>query len=190
MTLRLFLALPLPDEIGARLVTLQRDVPGAAWRPPETFHITLRFLGEMDEALARDLDGELGLIAAPPFQLRLKGAGSFGGHDPRALWVGVEAPPVLQRLAEKCERAARRVGLTPEKRGFTPHVTLAYSRGLTPESAAMFLERIGGFATEPFWADHFVMFSSWPTKSGSRYVEEAVYPLTGAPTGDDLAEKT
>lgn len=180
MTLRLFAAFPIPDEIRLRLATLQRDVPGAAWRPPEALHLTLRFFGEIDEALARDLDQELGQIVEAPFELRLKDAGSFGGLEPRALWVGVDAPPVLARLAEKCERAARRAGLAPEKRNFTPHVTLAYSRGLTPESAALFLERLGGFQTEPFWMDHFLMLSSWPGKTGSRYVEEAVYPLTGA----------
>jgi RNA 2',3'-cyclic 3'-phosphodiesterase len=190
MTLRLFAALPVPDDIAARLEALQRDVPGAAWRPLETLHITLRFFGEIDEATARDLDDELGLIEVAPFELRLKGAGSFGGHEPRALWVGVESPPPLARLAERCERAARRTGLPPEKRSFTPHVTLAYSRGLTPENAALFLERIGGFQSEPFWADHFLMFSSWPTKTGSRYVEEAVYPLTGRPEGDKSGKKT
>jgi RNA 2',3'-cyclic 3'-phosphodiesterase len=190
MTLRLFAALPLPDDIRARLATLQRDVPGAAWKPPESFHLTLRFFGEINEAVARDLDDELGAIEEAPFELALRGAGSFGGHEPRALWVGVETGPALARLASRCERAARRAGLDPETRTFRPHVTLAHARGLTPETAAMFLERIGGFQTATFWADHFLMYSSWPTRTGSHYVEEAVYPLTLSGGRDKTEEKT
>lgn len=179
MSLRLFAAIPVPDAIADRLVPLQRDLQGASWRPRENFHITLRFFGEIDEARARDLDDELGRILEAPFEMRLAGIGSFGGRDPSALWAGVEAPPVLARLSAACEKAARRAGLAPEKRTFTPHVTLAYLHGTTDHEVAIAHERIGAFRTELFWVDHFAMFSSWTTKTASRYVEEAVYPLTG-----------
>lgn len=181
MTLRLFAALSLPDEIVARLITLQRDIPGAAWRPPGSLHLTLRFFGEIDEGKARDLDHELGLIEAAPFEMRLKGAGSFGKREPTALWIGVDAPPDLARLAKGCERAARRVALPPEAREFTPHVTLAYSKGLTDMDAALFLERYAEFLSEPFWVQAFAMYSSWQGKGPNTYVEEAVYPLAGSP---------
>lgn len=184
MTLRLFAAIPMPEEIADRLVLLQGNVRGASWRPRENFHLTLRFFGEIDEARARDLDGELARIAAHPFEIRLKGAGSFGGREPSALWVGVggagvEAPEQLAKLAAGCERAARRVGLSPEKQSFTPHVTLAYCHGTTDFDAAEFCARVGDFRTEPFWVDHFAMFSSVQTKRASAYVEGAVYPLNG-----------
>ena len=84
------------------------------------------------------------------------------------------------RLAAACERAARRAGLAPESRRFTPHVTLAYLHGASDLDVAAYLQRIGAFETASFWVDHFAMYSSWGTKAGSRYVEEAVYPLTGA----------
>ena len=71
MSLRLFIAIPLPEEITARLLTLEADVPGASWRLPEHFHLTLRFLGEIDEALAREVDHELGRIVAAPFEIAL-----------------------------------------------------------------------------------------------------------------------
>ncbi|MBI1359736.1 MAG: RNA 2',3'-cyclic phosphodiesterase [Alphaproteobacteria bacterium] len=180
MSLRLFLAIPLPDDIADRLERLQRDLNGASWRPRETFHLTLRFLGEIDEALARDADDELGRIVETPFEMKLKGAGSFGGREPSAVWAGAEAPANLSRLAAACERAVRRAGLAPEGRRFTPHVTLAYLHGTTDTELAAYQQRIGAFETAPFWVDHFVMYSSWGTKAGSRYVEEAVYPLTGA----------
>lgn len=178
MALRLFAAIAIPDPVADRLVTLQRDIPGAAWRPREAFHLTLRFFGQIDEALARDLDDELAQIAQAPFEMRLSGAGSFGKSEPTALWVGSDCP-ALAPLAAACEKAARRAGLPPEPRKFVPHVTLAYSRGLTEFDAATFNQRYAEFRTELFWVEQFVLFSSWPTRTTSQYVEEATYPLTG-----------
>lgn len=179
MSLRLFIAIPVPEEISERLSMLETDVPGASWRLPEHHHLTLRFLGEIDEGQAREADHELGQIVAAPFEMKLAGAGSFGGREPTALWAGVDAPPDLARLASMCESAVRRADLDPEPRKFKPHVTLAYCYGTSDHDAARFLEDAGGFRTEPFWVDRFCMYSSRATKAGSRYVEEAVYPLTG-----------
>jgi 2'-5' RNA ligase len=180
MSLRLFIAVPIPDEIVDRLLTLEMDTPGASWREREHFHLTLRFIGEVDEGVAREIDHELGQILAAPFEISLAGAGSFGGKEPSALWVGVEAPPDLARLAASCESAVRRAGLPAEGRKYKPHVTLAYCHGTRDVEVARFLETTGGFRTETFWVDHFCMDSSRATRSGSVYVEEAVYPLTGA----------
>ena len=180
MSLRLFAAIPLPEDIANRLIDLQGEVHGASWRSLEQLHLTLRFFGEIDEALARDLDHELGLIAEAPFEIRLAAAGSFGGREPSALWAGVEPSASLKRLASACEKAARRAGLGPEARKFTPHVTLAYCRGTSDEDTAQFQQEIGAFRTDLFWVDHFCMYSSHQTRNGSQYVEEAVYPLTGS----------
>lgn len=179
MTLRLFAAAPIPEEIAERLLSLEADVPGASWRNAEQYHLTLRFFGEIDEALARDLDHELGEIVEAPFEISLVGAGSFGGREPSALWAGVEAPPALARLAAACEKAARRAGLEPEPRKFKPHVTIAYLHGTTDYEAARFQEFASSFRTDPFWIDRFYLFSSRSTKRGSHYEIEAEYPLTG-----------
>ena len=181
MSLRLFAAIPIPEEIADRLLSLEVDMPGASWRDAEQFHLTLRFFGEIDEALARDLDHELGLIEQAPFEIVLTGAGSFGGKEPSALWAGVEAPPDLTRLAAACERAARRTGLDPEPRKYRPHVTLAYLHGATDHDAAQFQEFAASFRTDPFWADRFFLYSSRQSKHGSRYEVEAEYPLIAAP---------
>lgn len=180
MSLRLFIAIPIPEQITERLLTLETDVPGASWRLPEHFHITLCFIGEVDEARARDVDGELGRIVAAPFEIALAGAGSFGGREPSALWAGVDAPPDLARLASACENGIRAAGMPPEGRKFKPHVTLAYCHGTLDMDVAQFLRDASEFRTEKFWVDHFCMYSSRATRAGSRYVEEAVYPLTGA----------
>lgn len=177
MSLRLFAAIATPDEISARLTPLQRGVPGASWRPRENFHITLRFFGEIDEALARDLDDELAQIETPVFEVALAGAGWFGGERPHALWVGVEENPVLRALASRCDKAARRVGLPADKRNFTPHVTLAYTNGIGHDPAARFAQRLALFKTPPFLVDRFSLYSSWTGKGPSQYVAEAEYPL-------------
>ena len=179
MSLRLFLAIPIPEDVADRLLTLESEVPGAAWRSAEQYHLTLRFIGEVDEPTARDIDIEVGRIVAAPFNIALQGAGSFGGREPTALWAGVDAPPDLARLAASCEAAVRNAGLPPEPRKYKPHVTLAYLRGTLDHEVAHFLADAAEFRTAPFTVDHFCMYSSRATRSGSHYVEEAVYPLTG-----------
>lgn len=179
MSLRLFIAVPMPEEIADRLETLEADVPGAAWRLREHYHLTLRFIGEVDEGQAREIDHELGRIVAAPFEMALAGVGSFGGKEPSALWAGVDAPPDLARLAGSCESAIRRAGLPAEGRKYRPHVTLAYCHGATDADVARFLAEAAQFRTQTFWVDHFCMYSSRATRAGSVYVEEAVYPLAG-----------
>ncbi|RYG38184.1 MAG: RNA 2',3'-cyclic phosphodiesterase [Burkholderiales bacterium] len=179
MTRRLFIAIPVPEDISERLLMLEAEVAGASWRLPEHFHLTLRFIGDVDGAFARDIDHELGQIVAAPFEIALAGAGSFGGKEPSALWAGVDAPPDLARLASACERAVQRAGLPAEPRKYKPHVTLAYCNGTRDYDVANFLQDTSEFRTDRFWVDHFCMYSSRATKAGSRYVEEAVYPLVG-----------
>ena len=179
MSLRLFAAIDLPDDVAEQIRPLQRGVAGAKWRPREALHLTLRFFGELDERQAEDLDHELGEISAPAFDAQIKSAGWFGREQPGALWLGLAENPALASLAAACERAARRTGLPPEPRAFTPHVTLAYCKGTGADDAMKFAQRLALFETEPFLVDRFFMFSSWPGKRVSTYVAEAEYPLLG-----------
>src|SRR5690606_25038077 len=112
MSLRLFAALHLPDDVAERLMALMKGVPGAKWRPRENLHLTLRFFGEVTEPTADDIDAALGEVAEAntPFELQLKGAGAFGGAEPHALWIGAAENAALMKLAADCERAARRAG--------------------------------------------------------------------------------
>jgi 2'-5' RNA ligase len=179
MNLRLFLAIPIPEDVSDRLLALETDVPGASWRLAEQHHLTLRFIGDVDGATARDIDLELGRIIAAPFEIALSGVGSFGGREPSALWAGLLPNPPLLQLANACETAIRAAGLAPESRRYKPHVTLAYLHGARDVEVAHFLSDAAEFRAAPFVADHFCMYSSRATRDGSRYVEEAVYPLTG-----------
>ena len=175
--IRLFAALPVPPEISRQLAPLQKNLPGASWRPIENFHITLRFFGETTRDLAYELDREIAEIPAQPFQLQLRGCGSFGKREPRAVWVSVEKSEPLEALAGACERIARQWGFPAEKRPFRPHITLAYCHGTTPEEAAHFEQRNIDFAAGPWTADRFHLYSSRLGNGPSRYVAEADYPL-------------
>ncbi|MBC7770289.1 MAG: RNA 2',3'-cyclic phosphodiesterase [Phycisphaerales bacterium] len=180
MSLRLFAAIALPDHIAERLTVLMRDVPGARWRPRENLHLTLRFFGEVQEPIADDIDAELSAIAdqTAPFELRLKAAGSFGGADPHALWIGAAGSEPLKKLAADIERAARRCGLKPEPHKFTPHVTLAYLANAPLGGVQAFESRLGLFETPPFRVESFGLYASWVRKSApSLYRLEADYPL-------------
>lgn len=182
MSLRLFAALDLPDDIAERVLALMKGVPGAKWRPRENLHLTLRFFGEVAEPVADEIDAALAQIAdgTAPFDLQLKGAGAFGGADPHALWIGVGESAALKKLAADCERAARRIGLKPDAHKFTAHVTVAYLSQAPLDRVLAFESRLGLFATEPFRASGFGLYSSFTRKSApSLYRLEAEYPFGG-----------
>ena len=182
MSLRLFAALSVPDAIADLLLPLMQELPGAKWRPRENLHVTVRFFDEVTEPVANEIDGELGRAAdrVAPFEMRLKGAGSFGGADPHALYVAVGESAALNKLAADCERAARRVGLAAEKRKFTPHVTLAYLSGASLDRVQAFEARLAQFETPAFRVERLGLYSSWTRKSASNlYRLEADYPLQG-----------
>lgn len=156
----------------------QHGLTEARWRPIDSLHITLRFFGEIPEDVAGDLDGELSRISEPPFELALQGAGAFGeGSDIRAVWAGVADCPELRRLAAKCETAARRVGLKPEKRPYRPHVTLAYLRRPDPARVAAWIADHNLLRSDPFRVTWFGLWSSTLHREGSRYDLQREYPL-------------
>jgi 2'-5' RNA ligase len=183
MSLRLFACLDLPPDVADQLVRLQRGVPGAAWRPRENLHITLRFFGPVPENTADDLDAALEEAAqsTAPFSVQLKGADWFGKDEPHSLFAGLAPNPPLLALAAECERAARRVGLKPEPRKFHPHVTLAYLSLPPVARVAAFAQRLALFESRPFMVNAFFLWSSHlRTGAPSLYREEAVYPLLGS----------
>jgi len=175
--IRLFAALPIPPDLTAPLSNLQRGLTGASWRPTENFHITLRYFGEISTGMAHDLDDELGKISASQFQLELKETGWFGRREPYSLHALVSETEALSALAGTCERAARRLGLTPEKRPFRPHVTLAYLHGALIEDVSAFVAEKAGFHAGPFTADRFYLYESRLGTGPSRYIPVAEYPL-------------
>jgi RNA 2',3'-cyclic 3'-phosphodiesterase len=177
--LRLFVGIEFPPELKLRLSLLQSGVAGAKWVDPGNFHLTLRFIGEVDEGTAADVDEALLRLKARPFTLQLAGAGTFGGDKPRQLWVGVEREPALATLQGKVETALIRAGLPPEPRKFAPHVTLARLRDPKRGDIKQFLATHAPFRAEPLRVERFSLIASYPTKAGSVYEDQADYELNG-----------
>jgi 2'-5' RNA ligase len=175
---RLFVAISLPDAVLDALADLQIGMRGARWLPEENFHLTLAFIGEVDrhglEEIASALDG----ISAPRFDLRLKGCGFFGDRKPRALWVGAEANPQLSHLQSKVEVALKRAGIALEKRKFSPHVTLAYLSGASPDAAAGFCAANGLFSAGPFPVSEFHLVESHLGSEAAHYEIVESYALS------------
>lgn len=174
---RLFAALPVDNAVTAALRPLQSGLPGASWRPLQNFHITLRFFGDVGTDLARDLDDQLAEITAPQMPLYVEGVGSFGRREPHAVWAGVRETDELRALSGMCERAARRIGLQPDKRPFRPHITLAYLHGALKSDVDNWRAAHAAFHGGEMWADQFHLYSSHMGRGPSRYVAEADYPL-------------
>ena len=178
---RLFVALPVPDEIADELAALQSGVPDARWQTAENLHVTLCFCDEVQGAVMRDLEEELSDIAGPPFPVAIAGVEQFSsGKQPRALVATIEKSDRLDWLHQKVSTVARNCGIEVERRKFRPHVTLArFGNGAeTGHHLAQFMASHSTFKAGPWVADHFALYSSRGGRSGSIYTEEAAYGLT------------
>ena len=178
--IRLFVALELPEAVRQRLVGLQGGVPGARWVAPENLHVTLRFLGEVDEPTAQDIDAELERLVAAPFLFSLDGKDYFGAgrKKPYALILTVPRTDPLQALRDKIDRAAVAAGLPPDDRKYRPHVTLARLRDTPMERVRRWVTEHGPFHAGPLPAERFVLFRSHLGSAAAAYEPLVTYPLT------------
>jgi 2'-5' RNA ligase len=174
---RLFTALEIPSDVGQRLSMLRGGLPGARWIDPENYHVTLRFIGDVDDALAREIDSLLDRVRRTAFDLRFDALSSFGGRRPRAVVAAIAPASPLAELQAEHERLIQRVGLEPEGRKFMPHVTLARLRESSSRQVAEYLSVRTLFGIVPFKVSHFVLMSSRSSVGGGPYVIEATYPL-------------
>jgi len=181
--IRLFVAVDLPEDVRNATARLCFGVPGARWVGAENLHLTLRFIGEVDEGAFEDIAAALALVRAPAFPLTLRGVGCFASRRlVRALWVGVDKTEALNHLHGRIESALLRAGLAPEGRKFTPNVTLARLRDAPRHRVDGFLREHGLFRAGPFTVESFALFSSFLSQSGALHRAEAVYPLASPET--------
>ena len=173
---RLFTGLEIPPNFATELAMLRGGVSGARWIDSDNYHITLRFIGDIDLSTARTVAETLDTIRRDPFTVTLSGLDAFGGDKPRAIVAKVQPSPKLIELQAEQERILRRVGIPPEPRKFTPHVTLARLRGAPGIAVAAYLGQ-RGFLHHSFMAERFVLFSSRDSVGGGPYIKEEVYPF-------------
>jgi 2'-5' RNA ligase len=176
--IRLFVALALPAALKAQIGLLAGGIPGARWVSPENYHLTLRFIGEVESWRAEEVDEALANIRARPFALSLHGLGIFekAGRI-SALWVGVERTEALGFLQAKVETALQRIGLEPERKRFAPHVTLARTDRAPPDKLIAHVQAHNLFRAPPVTVESFTLFSSLLGKEQAVYVPEVEYEL-------------
>ncbi len=177
---RLFVAIPLPDNIREQLASMSADVAGARWLPREQMHLTLRFIGEVDRATFRAIASALKGISQTSFRLKLIGVGYFpNARRPRVIWVGVNDELKLERLNGKVEAILREVGLPSENRKYKPHVALARLKSPSKEKVRDFLVTHARFKSQTFSVEGFNLYSSQLGASGAVHTIEAAFAFEG-----------
>ncbi len=174
---RLFCALTLPTDTTMWLSSLRGGLRGARWIDPQNYHVTLRFIGDVDERTADEIAYDLSRVNRSPVSVEIAGLDTFGSKRPHSVYARVLPNAALSDLQGTLERRLQRLGLPAESRRFTPHVTLARLRGTTAREVADWLTLRGGFSAPAFTADDFALLSSRDSVGGGPYVSEHIYKL-------------
>lgn len=177
---RLFVAVELPEDVKDALDGLCEGLQGARWTRDRQFHLTLRFLGEVDSARARKVGEILNAVRADPFELELVGVGHFPPRGrPRVVWAGIRPCEGLVDLHRRLTSVLKRAGFGPDERKFAAHVTLGRLDGTTATQVGLYEGRHLDFRCEPFPVTGFALFSSFLSREGALHRVEARYPLFG-----------
>lgn len=184
MSVRLFVALELREEIRTAIrdliARLKPVSKGARWVHPEGMHVTLKFIGYVDQDQVEPIRDALAKIRSPqPVDLSFRGVGFFpNGKRPRVIWCGIETSPNLTPLAKEIERVLETLGIAPETRDFVPHLTLA--RFNAPARMPELARAAAEFETHEFGASReteFHLFESILRPSGAEYRRLASFPF-------------
>jgi RNA 2',3'-cyclic 3'-phosphodiesterase len=177
---RLFVAIDLPEETKEAISALRNPLRGVRWVDAAHLHLTLRFIGDADNTLFNKIRNNLSGISVPPFSLLLRGVGYFPPkRDPKVLWVGVDRSAALLDLQSLVEKELLQSGVEPERRSFSPHITIARLKETPASVIAPFLQNNSLFVAPSFSVTEFILYSSTLTSQGAIHRQEALYPLRG-----------
>lgn len=180
--MRLFIGLALPEKVKEQLMSLDKNLPGALWKSADQLHLTLSFVGNVEEPVAEELVRELRFIRFPAFYLSLKEINYFATGDlPHHLWAGVDEDKALKELQEKVDAVVHKLGLDDrDKFKFHPHVTLARLQGVGVPAVMSYIAQNNLFHSDSFLVDSFILFSSHAKEAGEGkyYKIEEQYPLS------------
>lgn len=176
---RLFVGIDLPPEVDDHLEMMCYGLPGARWEGTEKFHLTLRFLGEVDGRIHREVIDALQALDSSVFMLGLKGIGVFPPRgEPTSVWAGIADPGPVMALRQKVDACLRQVhGLGPDPRKFAPHVTIARVADCEVEAVMAYVIEHALVRTAMFPVERVLLYSSVRTSRGSSYRIEAAFPL-------------
>ncbi|MFQ5647566.1 MAG: RNA 2',3'-cyclic phosphodiesterase [bacterium] len=177
---RLFVAVDLPDKLTKELVRLRGEMSGARWVRKEQLHLTLRFIGEKETDALVNIKTGLSEINYPSFTLGLTGIGYFISNGKvRVIWAGVRDNEYLRQLKQKIDQALREAGIPPEKRRFSPHITLARLNYCPLKKVKDFLDKHKSFTSSMFTVSEFHLYST--ASRGAVHQKEFSCKLEGHP---------
>lgn len=177
---RLFVAVTPPDTVRTELAALAEPIEGVAWTPPENLHLTLRFVGEADEARQAEVEAALAKVKVESFILPVEGIGTFPPRGlPKVLWAGLgNAHTRLFQLRQQVDDALLSVALELDVRHFHPHFTIGrLKENLDEKALARLLRRHATFEAPPFRVSEFQLYASELHASGSKYSVVRRFPL-------------
>ena len=176
---RLFVAIDLPDAHKALLAALRDETLPARWTPPAQYHLTLRFIGEVDEARAATIEETLATVRAYAFSLQGRGLDVFPSmRKPSVMFAAIDPAPALLDLQARIEDALRPLSLDANAKPFHPHVTLARLRRTAPRTVRAFLHTHASFTLAPFEVTHFHLYESLLRPEGALHKRQAAFPLS------------
>jgi 2'-5' RNA ligase len=185
--MRLFVALEIPstvrENLAALLKSLEAVSPQTRWARPENLHVTLKFIGEVPETkLAAIRSALAGARSDQPVTLDFRGLGFFPDEiHPRVFWAGIEASPNLKTLASDIEKAVERLGVPPEQRLFSPHLTLArFEPPGLPEKLRSAIQKNAGRELGALRTSQFHLIESKLKSSGAEYTTLERFPFVAA----------
>ena len=178
MAKRLFIALELPESCRTSLAGVGIPVRGVRWLTADQLHLTLAFLGDVDEEAELSLREKLAEVRVPPFVLPIQGVGTFGGSYPSVIWAGTgTGHPHLFALHRRVHDALLAAHFDPELRSFHPHVTLARLKAVSAQTLRPFLKQHESDDFCLIEVTTFALLSSKPGPAGSLYTVERRYDL-------------
>ena len=177
---RYFVALPVPPACAERLLQLRTSVPGVRWVAPDSLHLTLRFMGDVEGSTLADIDEALREIRREPVLVQCQDLDVFEGADnqPRAIVRRVNADAGLAALRRSVEQSLSAFAISGRRRRFKPHVTLARINRAGRRPRLQYCVEGTGLLPPVAWsAERFVLYSSYLGSQAAVYTEEASYPL-------------
>lgn len=176
---RLFAAVDIGPGQAAALEQLRDETLKARWTPPDQFHLTLRFLGDVEEDTSDQLIEVLAEAKVEPFELGGDGLDVFPSRRrPRVLVARIDRHPQLMRLQQQIDRRVLGLGIPEDRRSFNPHVTLARLKGAGPQEVREFMKQHADFRLGAFRVDRFHLYRSDLGPNGAVHTVLETYRLT------------
>jgi len=172
---RVFIGINIPEDISKNISSIQTGPENIKWVKPENFHITITFLGQIEDDIFNSIKKPLSEISFNQFKINLK---SIGYWQSGVLWIGASNWLELPNLKDQIDKKLLEIGIKIEPKPYVPHVTIARPKGRPMDkSLRSFIESNKNFSTTSFTAKEFVLFESIQDDQGSKYISHQHYPL-------------